>query len=140
MLCSSKIREDLEKLNELLSLNKQVDELGLQNKLGKQNFHENIKKVFETVTDTIENTSEKLTKTITETSIKDNETLEILNDKHLKMMNDRGLIASYLLFPLSKITNRENTSQFKLVKESNSNRVNDFWYTLQYQSLYITIC
>ena len=27
--------------------------------------------------------------------------------------------------PLSKITNPENTSQFKLVKDSNSNRVND---------------
>ena len=27
--------------------------------------------------------------------------------------------------PLSKITNPENTSQFKLVKDSNLNRVND---------------
>ena len=27
--------------------------------------------------------------------------------------------------PLSKITNPENTSQFKLVKDSTSNRVND---------------
>ena len=27
--------------------------------------------------------------------------------------------------PLSKITNLENASQFKLVKDSNSNRVND---------------
>ena len=27
--------------------------------------------------------------------------------------------------PLSKITNPENTSQFKLIKDSNSNRVND---------------
>ena len=27
--------------------------------------------------------------------------------------------------PLSKITNPENTSQFKLVKDSNSNRVNE---------------
>ena len=27
--------------------------------------------------------------------------------------------------PLSKITNPENTTQFKLVKDSNSNRVND---------------
>ena len=40
-------------------------------------------------------------------------------------MNDRGIIASYLMSPSSKITNPENTSQFKLVKDSNSNRVND---------------
>ena len=40
-------------------------------------------------------------------------------------MNDRGIIASCLLSPLSKITNPENTSQFKLVKDCTSNRVND---------------
>ena len=40
-------------------------------------------------------------------------------------MNDRGILATYLMSPLSKITNPENSSQFKLVKESNSNRVND---------------
>ena len=40
-------------------------------------------------------------------------------------MNDRGKLASYLMSPLSKITNPENTSQFKLVKDHNSNRVND---------------
>ena len=40
-------------------------------------------------------------------------------------MNDRGILATYLMSPLSKITNPENTSQFKLVKDHNSNRVND---------------
>ena len=40
-------------------------------------------------------------------------------------MNDRGILASYLMSPLSKITNPENTSQFKLVKNSSSNRVKD---------------
>ena len=40
-------------------------------------------------------------------------------------MNDRGIIASYLLSPFSKITNPENTSQFKLIKDSSSSRVND---------------
>ena len=40
-------------------------------------------------------------------------------------MNDRGTLASSLLSPLSKITNPENTSQFKLVKDSTSKRVND---------------
>ena len=40
-------REDLENLNELVSLNNQLDELGLQDRLGKQNFLVNIEKVFE---------------------------------------------------------------------------------------------
>ena len=40
-------------------------------------------------------------------------------------MNDRGIRASYLLSPLSKITNPENSTQFELIKDSSSNRVND---------------
>ena len=40
-------------------------------------------------------------------------------------MNDRGIIASYLLSPLSKIFNPENTTQFKLINDSTSDRVND---------------
>ena len=40
-------------------------------------------------------------------------------------MNDRGILATYLMSPLSKITNPENARQFKLVKDSNSNRFND---------------
>ena len=40
-------------------------------------------------------------------------------------MNDRGILATYLMSPLSKITNSENTSQFKLVRDPSSNRVND---------------
>ena len=40
-------------------------------------------------------------------------------------MNDRGTLATYLMSPLSKITNLENSSQFKIVKDHNSNRVKD---------------
>ena len=40
-------------------------------------------------------------------------------------MNDRGIISSYLLSPLAKFTNPGNTTQFILVKDSSSNRVND---------------
>ena len=40
-------------------------------------------------------------------------------------MNVRGIIASYLLSPVAKITNPENSTQFKLVKDSSSNRVSD---------------
>ena len=71
------------------------------------------------------NTSEKLTKTLTEPSINNNQALESLNEKLLDIMNDRGLISSYLMSPLSKVITHENTSQFKLLKDHNSNRVND---------------
>ena len=125
MLYSIKDREDLENLEELVSLQNQVKVVRLQDELGKQNFDEYMKKVFEPVTKSLENTSQDITKTRTETSIKNNQAIENLNNKLLKIMNDRGISASYLMWPLSKITNPENTSQFKLVKDSTSNRVND---------------
>ena len=125
MLYSIKDREDLENLNELVWLQDQVKVVKLQDKLGEQNFHENIKKVFEPITKLLENTSENLTKAITDSSIKNNQALENLNEKILEIMNDRGILATYLMSPLSKTSNPENTSQFKLEKDPNSNRVND---------------
>ena len=125
MLFPIKDREDLEKLNELVSLQDQVKVVRLQDKLGKQYFHENMKKLYEPLTDTIKNTSENITKTITESSKENNLALENLNNKLLEIMNDRGILASYLMSPLSKITNPEKTTQLKLVKDSTSNRVND---------------
>ena len=125
MLYSIKDREDLENLNELVSLQDQVKTVRLQDKLGKQNFHEDMKKVFEPVTKSLENTSQDITKTITETSVENNQAIENLDNKLLEIMNDRGILATYLMSPLSRITNPENTSQFKLVKDHNSNRVND---------------
>ena len=107
MLNSIKNRKDLEKTEELASLQNQVEEVRLQDKLGKRNLHENMKKIYEPLTDTNKNTSEKLTKTLTESSIKNNQALENQNDKFLQMMKDRGLIASYLFSPLSKITDPE---------------------------------
>ena len=109
----------------MVSLQDQLKVVRLQDKLGKQNFHEDIKKVFEPVTKSIENTSQNITKTIAETSLKNNQAIENLNNKLLETMNDRGILATYLMSPLSIITNPENASQFKLVKDSNSNRVND---------------
>ena len=125
MLYSIKNIEELEKLNELVSLQNQVKVDRLQDKLGKQNFHEDMKKVFEPVTKSIKDVSEEVTKTMTENSIKNNQALENLYNKLLEIMNDRGILASYLMTLLSKITNLEKTSQFRLVKDSNSNRVND---------------
>ena len=84
-----------------------------------------MKKVFEPVTRSLENTSEKLKNAITDSSIENNRAIEIVNNKLLEIMNDRGILASYLMSPSSKITNPENKSQFILVKDPNSNRVND---------------
>ena len=125
MLFPIKNVEDLENLNELVSLQEQVKVVKLQDKLGKQNFHDDMKKVFEPVTISLENTSENITKTLTETSIKNNLAIGNMNNNLLEIMNDRGILATYLMSPLSRITNPENSSQFKLVKDSSSNRVND---------------
>ena len=125
MLYSIKDREDLEKLKELASLQNQVKVVRLQDNLSEQNFHEDMKKVFEPVAKSLENTSQDITKVITEISLKNNQAIENLNNKRLEIMNYRGIIATYLMSTLSKITNPENTSQFKLVKDHNSNRVND---------------
>ena len=84
-----------------------------------------MKKLYEPHTDTIKKISEDITKTMMLTSKKNNLALETLNNKLTEIMNDRGIVASYLTSPLSKISNPENTIQFKLVKDSNSNRFND---------------
>ena len=128
MLYSIEDREDLEKLNDLVSLQDQVKVVKLQDKLGEQNFHEDMKKVFEPVTKSLENTSQNITKTIAETSLKNNQSIENINNKLLEMMNDRGILATYLMSPPTKITNLDNDSQFKLVKDSNSNTVNDLLF------------
>ena len=62
---------------------------------------------------------------MTESSEENNKALAILNNKLLEIMNVRGILASCLLSPFSKITNPERNSQFKLVKDPNSKRVND---------------
>ena len=121
---STKNNDDFENLNELVSLQSQVKAVRLQDKLGKQKFHENMEKVFEPVTKSLNITSENLTKAITESSFKNKQAIEKLSNKLLEIMNDRGILASYLMSPLSKITNPENTSQFRLEKDHNSNRVN----------------
>ena len=48
-----------------------------------------------------------------------------MNQKILEILNDRGIITQGLLSPLSEITNPEQSSQFKLVKDPQSNGVID---------------
>ena len=57
------------------------------------------KKVFEPIIKSLENTSQDITKTITKSSIKNNQAIEKLDDKLLEIMNDRGILASYLRSP-----------------------------------------
>ena len=118
MLYSIKNIEDLQILNELVSLESQVKAVRLQDKLGKQNFHEDMEKVFESVTKTLKDVSEEVTKTLTETSTNNNKALENLYHKLLEILNDRGTISCYLLSPLSRITNPEHTTQYRLVEGS----------------------
>ena len=125
MLCSIKRGDELENLKELISLQSQVKALRLQDKLGKQIFHEDMKKVFEPVPKSIKGVFEDVTKNNTENSIENNKALTNLNDKLSEIMNDRGISESYLLSPLSKITNPEHSSQFKLVNDPSSKRVSD---------------
>ena len=118
--------EDFKKLNELVSLQNQLNEVRLQNKLRKQNFPEDIKKVFEPVTKSLENTSRDIAKTVTETSINSNKAIENLNEKVLKLMNDKGIKAPDLASFLFNLFKPENKSQFRLIKDQFSIRMNDF--------------
>ena len=136
MLYSIENIEDLKDLNELVTLQDQVKAVKLQDKLGEKNYHQKSEKLFEPVTKSFKDASEEVTKTTTETSINNNKGIENLNNKLLEIMNERCIIASYLLSRLAKITNPENSTQFKLVKSSSSNRVNDL---LIHNSIPITL-
>ena len=118
--------EDLQNLNEAVSLQNQVKVVRLQDKLGKQNFHEDLTEVFEPLTNTLKKTSENITKTITETSINNNKAISDLNEKNLELMNDKGMIAPYLASSLVNLFKPENKSQFRLRKDPNSTKMNDF--------------
>ena len=118
--------EDLQNLNEAVSLQNQVKVVRLQDKLGKQNFHDDMTKVFEPVTDTLKKTSENIRKTITESSINNNKAISDLHEKILELMNDKGMIAPYLTSSLVEIFKKDNKSQFRLRKDPDSTKLNDF--------------
>ena len=79
--------EDLQKLKKAVSLQNQLHQVRLQDKLGEENYHEDAKKFFKPMTDVIKDTSENLTKTITENSINNNKAIENLNEKNLELMD-----------------------------------------------------
>ena len=118
--------EDLQKLDEAVSLQNQVNEVRLQDKLGEQNYHEDSKKIFKPMTDAIKSTSESITKTLTENSFNNNKAIENINEKILELMDEKGMIAPYLVSSLSNVFNLENKSQFRLRKDPNSTKISDF--------------
>ena len=61
MLFPIEDRQDLKDLEELTTLQNQVKVVRLQDELDKQNFHEDMKKVFKPVTKPLENTSQDIT-------------------------------------------------------------------------------
>ncbi len=126
MLYSIKNPEELENFNELISLQSQVKEVRLQDKLGEQNDQQNTKNFIEPMTDAIKNTSENLTKTIKETFKKTNKAIEKLNENVLVLMIKKGMIAPYLAFSLVNLFKPENESQYKLTKDRICVRMNDF--------------
>ena len=78
------------------------------------------------MTDAIKDTSENLTKFNTENSINNNKAIENINERILELMDDKGLIAPYLASSLVILFKLENKSQFRLKKDLNSNKSNDF--------------
>ena len=81
MIAPIKNIEDLKHINELISLQIQVKVVGIQDKFDEQNFHKDMKKVFEPVTKSIKDVSEEVTKTMMENSIINNKALENLIKK-----------------------------------------------------------
>ena len=118
--------EDLQNSNQAVPLQNQVKVVRLRDKLGKQKFHEDLKEVFEPITKSLEKTSQNITKTITETSNKNNKAISDLNEKVLEIMDEKRLIAPYLASSLVNLFKPENKSQFRLRKDTNSTKMNDF--------------
>ena len=129
MLYSIKNVEDLQNWNDLVSLQNQVNEVRLQDKLGEQDYHEDAKKIFKLMTDAIKNTSENVTKTLTEKSINIIEAIEKLNEKISDFMIDKGMIAPYLASSSVNLLKPEKKSQLRLKKDLNSTKMNDFLIT-----------
>ena len=105
--------EDLQNLNDLVSLECQVTAVRWQDKSGELNFHEDLKEVFEPVTKSIEDVSEEVAKTMTEKSIANNKAIENLNEKNLELMKEKGVIALYLASSLVNLFKPRNKSQFR---------------------------
>ena len=118
--------EDLQKLNELVSLQYQVKETRLQYKLDEHKYYYDVKNLQEPLIDTIKNTSGNITKFISETSIKNKKENSDSNEEVPELMNEKRMIAPYLASSLVILFKPKNKSQFRLLKDLNSTEMNDF--------------
>ena len=82
--------------------------------------------MFEPVTGTIKSRSENLAKTFTESSTKKQQSIREYKPKFVELMNDKGMIAPFLALSLVTLSKPENESQFRLTKDPNSTKMNDF--------------
>ena len=94
--------------------------------MGKQNFHGDIEKLYDPLTDTFKITSEKLTKTLKVTSINNIKAISDLNENVLELMNNNGIKAPFLTSSLVNRFNPERTSKIKMTKDPNSFRMDDY--------------
>ena len=85
----TKNRDDLGKLEELASLENQVKDLQVHDKLGKHKFHEDEKNLYEALTSTINDACRDISKIITESSIKNSPAISDQNEKVLELMKER---------------------------------------------------
>ena len=85
-------------------------------------------------------TSEGSSKPIEDSQSHTRSPITDLNGKLLDIRKAAGIIAYFLLSPLSTITNPEHSSQFKIVKDSNSNKVINLFVNTKKLLPYMTIC
>ena len=91
-----KSRDELERLNEKASIQNEVKFLGLKDRPGKQNFPEDMRKMFELVTDIVKEASREVTKTLMVTSQKSSNIITNLNGKLSNNMS-AGVLLHHIL-------------------------------------------
>ena len=118
-------KDDLGNLNELASLDNRFKYLWLQDKLGKQKFHEDMRRVSEAVTDTVKEVCKKFKKNMKEAREESNKTITDLKEKFLKLLTDKFIIASYLATPLFIQFKSDSKSQLVKHKDQDSHILSD---------------
>ena len=126
--------KDPEELNDLQSNVKQVR---LVEKIGKQDYHHDIKEIFEPIIKTLKDRSQKVleeTKSITKATAnldKSNKYIKTLESK-----NKNEVIHSSLIRPIAKLLVPKNKSQFRLLDDPDSVNWNDYKMNREKDTLY----
>ena len=96
-------------------------------KLGKQNYHYDIKDLFEPITKTVSDSNQKILEGA-KSNTKAIENLEETNKyvKTLESLNKNEIILSKLIRPIAKLSVPKNKSQFRLLGDPDSDICNDY--------------